>query len=35
MPEYSEIQVYNPTYPVYSRAGNINMLAPEGFKEAS
>lgn len=31
MPEYSEIEVYNPSYPAYSRAGNIDMLSPEGF----
>ena len=31
MPEYSEIEVYNPSYPVYRRAGNIDMLSPKGF----
>ena len=31
MPEYSEIEVYNPSYPVYGTAGNIDMLSPEGF----
>ena len=31
MLEYSEIEVYNPSYPVYCRAGNIDMLSPGGF----
>ena len=31
MSEQSEIEFYNPSYSVYSRAGNIDILSLEGF----